>query len=90
MGRVPAILMVLAMLEGVVRLVIAKNTNANKGLKLPEELTKDESMRLYKEYNITEEDIMFAKGELSHYLQGTSLYVKVVTMGKVINGIQTG
>jgi len=34
--------------------------------------------KLYKKYNVTENDIKFAKGELPHYLMGTVLYDKEV------------
>ena len=37
------------------------------------ELTADELQDLYRKYNITENDIKFAKGELPYYLEGTIL-----------------
>jgi len=40
--RAVAVLLVLVMLSSVASLAIAKNTNANEKLKLPEELTKEE------------------------------------------------
>ncbi|MDK2795807.1 MAG: hypothetical protein PWQ58_1006, partial [Archaeoglobaceae archaeon] len=43
----------------------------------------DELQKLYHEYGITENDIKFAKGELPHYLEGTVLDGKVITMGEI-------
>ncbi len=37
---------------------------------------------IYK-YNITENDIKFAEGRLPHFLEGTILDGKVVTMGMI-------
>ena len=48
---------------------------------LPE--TSDELQELYCKYNITENDIKFAEGRLPHYLEGTILDGKVVSMGKI-------
>ena len=48
---------------------------------LPE--TSDELQELYRKYNITENDIKFAEGRLPHYLEGTILDGKVVSMGKI-------
>ena len=83
-AKVGLALLVLVMLSSVVGPAIAVNKRANEKLKLPEELTKEELLQLYRKYNITENDIKFAKGELPHYLEGTILYGKIVTMGKVI------
>ena len=49
-------------------------------LKAPEELTKEELQQIYRKYDITENDIKFAKGELPHYLEGTILYDKKVVV----------
>jgi len=58
--------------SGIVGLVIANTKDMNAeadGI----ELTADELQDLYRKYNITENDIKFAKGELPYYLEGTIL-----------------
>ena len=58
--------------SGIVGLVIANTEDMNAeadGI----ELTADELQDLYRKYNITENDIKFAKGELPYYLEGTIL-----------------
>ncbi len=72
-----AIVVVLAML------VTGISTAMQVPLKPPEKLTKEELQMIYKRYNVTENDIKFAKGELPHYLAGTTLDGKVATMGIV-------
>ncbi len=52
---------------------LATATNGKDELKLPNELTKEDLQKLYRKYNITENDIKFAKGELPHFLKGTIL-----------------
>jgi len=84
MRKAVLVLLVLVVLGSVMAPTMAVNKRASEKLKLPEELTKDELLQLYRKYNITENDIKFAKGELPHYLEGTILYGKVVTMGKVV------
>lgn len=53
-------------------------------------LTPEELNNLYLEYNITENDIKFAKGELPHYLEGTILdgntRVIISSTGEPLNG----
>jgi len=51
--------------------VVQTRKDKNSELKLPEELTKEDLVKLYKKYNITENDIKFAEGKLPHYLKGT-------------------
>ena len=72
MKRALVVLLVLVMLS-MASLAMAANEHTNENLKLPEELTKEELMQLYRKYNVTENDIKFAKGELPHYLEGTIL-----------------
>ena len=58
--------------SGIVGLVIANTKDMNAeadGI----ELTADELQDLYRKYNITENDIKFAKCELPYYLEGTIL-----------------
>ncbi|WP_169745336.1 zinc metalloprotease [Geoglobus ahangari] len=73
-----------AVLSAVLIGIIAVSAlNIGEELKPPEKLTKEELTMLYDKYNVTENDIKFAKGELPHYLAGTALDGKVITMGKV-------
>ena len=54
-------------------MALTANRENKEELKLPEELTKEDLQKLYKKYNITENDIKFAEGKLPHYLKGTIL-----------------
>jgi hypothetical protein len=81
MKKVVALLMVLVVMGS---LAVATAVNEkDEELKLPDELTEEDLQRLYRKYNITENDVRFAKGELPHYLKGTMMDGKVVTMGKI-------
>lgn len=75
------ILLVLASTSIVSAIPISKQNDIP--LKLPKKLTKEELRMIYSKYNVTKNDIKFAKGELPHYLAGTILDGKVVTMGIV-------
>ncbi|RUM32855.1 MAG: hypothetical protein DSY33_06055 [Archaeoglobus sp.] len=66
------VLLVLVMLGSVVSAtVIPKQRDAL--LKPPEKLTERELQTIYKKYNVTENDIKFAKGELPYVMAGTIL-----------------
>ncbi len=56
--------------------------------------TPEELERLYLKYNITENDIKFARGELPHYLEGTILDGKTRVIatdtGKLPEGLKKG
>lgn len=56
--------------------------------------TDDELQELYEKYNITENDIKFARGELPHYLEGTvfqgNLRVLVTETGEPPEGSKEG
>ena len=73
MRKALIVLLVLVMLGSVMAPTTAVNKRASEKLKLPEELTKEELLQLYRKYNITENDIRFAKGELPHPMDGTIL-----------------
>ncbi len=75
------ILLVLALSSIVSATPISKQNDIP--LKTPKKLTKEELQMIYSKYNVTKNDIKFAKGELPHYLAGTILDGKVVTMGIV-------
>lgn len=45
------------------------------------EYTQEELRNLYLRYNITENDIKFAKGELPNFLEGTALHDNTTTGG---------
>ncbi len=75
MRRALAVLLVLVMVGSVVS---ARGGSTSPDLKLPEELTTDELQELYKKYNITENDIKFARNELPYFLNGTLLGEKKV------------
>ena len=64
-------------------LALAGMVITTTGEKTEQEFKAEELQMLYKDYGITENDIKFAKGELPHYLAGTELDGKVITMGKV-------
>lgn len=56
--------------------------------------TDEELQELYSKFNITENDIQFAKGELPHYLEGTLLHSDVRLLvtedGKPLEGMVEG
>jgi len=66
------VLLVLVVLGSVVSAaVIPKQRDVL--LKPPEKLTERELQIIYKKYNVTENDIKFAKGELPYVMAGTIL-----------------
>ncbi|MFO7966954.1 MAG: hypothetical protein R6U44_05085 [Archaeoglobaceae archaeon] len=54
-------------------MAVAAMTEEKIPLKKPSKLTEDELNRIYENYNVSENDIKFAKGELPHFLRGTIL-----------------
>ena len=68
-------LLMLVMVGGVVGVSTAmQKQNVDVPIKPPERLTKKELQIIYKRYNITENDIKFAKGELPYVMARTLLY----------------
>lgn len=66
-------LIVLVMLGSTIGAAMKELTKQNIPLKPPEELTKKELQIIYRVYNVTENDIKFARGELPYVLKGTIL-----------------
>ena len=73
MRRAYTLLFAVVVMGSVASLAVAVNEKTNEKLKLPEELTQEEMLKLYRKYNITENDIKFAKGELPYVMAGTIL-----------------
>ncbi len=65
-------LLVLTMLGAIASAIVVPKQN-DIPLKPPEKLTERELQMLYKKYNVTENDIKFAKGELPYVMAGTIL-----------------
>ena len=73
MRRAYTLLFAVVVMGSVASLAVAVNEKTNEKLKLPEELTQEEMLKLYRKYNVTENDIKFAKGELPYVMAGTIL-----------------
>lgn len=84
-GLVGALILAFLMEMGSIQTASAECDDIEVLLAKPDkqELAQDELQKLYREYGVTENDIKFAKGELPHYLEGTVLDDKTITMGKI-------
>ncbi len=76
-----ALILVPALVLGMVN-ALATPKQTNTGLKHPKDFTEKELHVLYAKYNITENDIKFARGELPHFLDDV-LDGPYVVMGRI-------
>lgn len=79
-GIAVGVIFIVASLMG---MALVSAVTASKGATNGLDFTPDELQELYRTYNITENDIKFAENRLPHFLEGTILYGKVATMGKI-------
>ncbi|UGV40264.1 hypothetical protein J7W08_09270 [Methanococcoides orientis] len=73
MRKTLAAVLVVVSLCSIVILAVGVDHGENGGMSADISYTDEELDELYSEFNVTENDIKFAKGELPHYLEGTVL-----------------